>query len=533
MAKVMNMDVIDGWQVAGFQLKDDLVFNKALYDVTALYPQPFKNIAIGAATEEMIAHSLTGTSDFTLNASKTALYQKPESVRVLRGRRSGNFTYGGNFMVDSQNSTIGYYISNYDPYLYKINLTTKEKVAIGANNGVNFTTRCFVGQTATHVFVMSYNTASGYYNLYCAALDKSSLGFDDVLAGNSSYRYACATYMTESASEIFVVYSESYSTSSHRLCKVDMATPDFSDAALQTSPYATLLCKSVPSQTRVIDVNTDAAYAVWPAATVGNGFEIYKYTFNKGLGTATSSICTLDFATAGVNRADVLFRPTNIGAGEIIVEAWMVTGGSSDYMCFSVAEDGAHNDEIASVFKIYVFKIGATDTNLTYIGSIDPALRIRNIMPLEDDWTKIMTVFDGGVHIYDWNSGNETYDYVDEYAADVASIMVDRLERIWILDTTDVLHMFSATTPIRITVVMEDETYNYTGSTINTYANISAWDTDGDRVAANVKLVLEGSAEFTDSSQSKTFATSASAETQQNINITGSSFSRAIASVVV
>jgi hypothetical protein len=154
-------------------------------------------------------------------------------------------------------------------------------------------------------------------------------------------------------------------------------------------------------------------------------------------------------------------------------------------------------------------------------------------MPLEEDWTKLMVVYNGGVKIYDWNASTETYDYVDSYAASVQSIMIDNAERIWILTDTKELHMFSATTPVRITVNMESETYNYTGLTINTYANVSAWDIDASRIAANVKLVLEGAAEFTDGSKSKTITTSASADTQVNINLTGSSYSRVLASVVV
>ena len=56
---------------------------------------------------------------------------------------------------------------------------------------------------------------------------------------------------------------------------------------------------------------------------------------------------------------------------------------------------------------------------------------------------------------------------------------------------------------------------------------------DNTRVAVPVRLVLEGSTYFTDDSQVKQITTSASGETQVNIKITGASFSRVLASVVV
>jgi len=80
---------------------------------------------------------------------------------------------------------------------------------------------------------------------------------------------------------------------------------------------------------------------------------------------------------------------------------------------------------------------------------------------------------------------------------------------------------------------MEKSSYNYQGSDISTYANVSAYNVDNDRIVANVKLVLEGSIYFTDGSQNKTITTSSSGETQVNMTIKGSSYTRVLASVVV
>jgi hypothetical protein len=100
-------------------------------------------------------------------------------------------------------------------------------------------------------------------------------------------------------------------------------------------------------------------------------------------------------------------------------------------------------------------------------------------------------------------------------------------------DEQNNVHLLSSFSPLTITVVPENVDYNYAGSIINTYMNVSAYDIDNTRMATNVRLVLEGSTYFTDDSQVKEITTSAGSETQVNIKITGTSLTRILASVVV
>ena len=536
MAKLANLDHKGGYTLPVVLLKDKMVINRAVYDVNNLYPIPFKNMTLSASAYKG-GYTMTGMVDFNF------LTQDPDewsqsSCWFSRGRRSGNYAYGTNFLVDNVDSGVGYYLVPYDyggsMWYYKVSLTTNEIIQSGSY-AVTCEYAYFLGQNDDYIFGVQLDdqSSTSYPTNRFFTISKS--GFNVISSQyNASYRYSTAHYLTENEDRLWAVWGHAYNTSQHRYVYVDKGTGSWGDISnLQTSPNAGIDCHSIPSQTRALDADTDAAYAVWPSSNAANVFEIYKYQVDKSLQTVSSTLCTLDFTSAGVTRGDVMTAPTVGSVGRIIIEAWMVTGGTSDYVCFTVAEHVSYSNEDNLAFKIYVFKIETTDTNLTYIGQIDPALRIRNTMPLEEDWTKIMVVYDGGVKIYDWNSVTETYDYVDSYAVAIQSIMIDNAERIWIYSDTNELHMFSATTPVRITVNMESETYNYTGSTINTYANVRAWDIDAARIATSVKLVLEGAAEFTDGSKSKTITTSASADTQININLTGSSYSRVLASVVV
>jgi hypothetical protein len=538
MAKVskLSLDSPKAQTIPVVQLKDDLVINRSVYDLTNLYPRPFKNMTFGS-NQASAGRYITGTTDFMLH-TQSAQYGVASACYSLRGKRSGLHAYGASFMVDVDDSAVGWYVlPDGDPdsgtlYIYKINLTTKEiisttKLAYGTYGSQ------ILSQDSTNLYITVINNSSSYAYVTPVAFNKSDSSVD--VGGNSGYRYSIPTYFTEDSSYVWFLDSGAYTTPATHYHQYDKSGGSWAQGILETTDDASRDNQAIPSQTRAVNADTDACYTVWPTTNTSNVYEIYKFQCVKSTQTLSSTQCTLDFTTtSGVSRSGDLIPFTNTGSAYTNTESWLTTvSGSDDHMCFTISEHSLYATEDSSAFKIYIFKIESTDTNLTYLGSVDPAVRIRNIMPFESDWTKIGVVYDGGIKFYSWNSSTTTYDYVDTFAASMVSVMQDQSERIWVLDDSNQLHMFSATTPVRITVTMDSATYNYTGSTINTHADVSAWDTAGDRVAIDVRLVLEGSAEFTDTSQSKTITTSASADTQVNINITGSSYSRVVANVVV
>jgi len=533
MAKIMDIDFVgDGYNSPFMQMKDTLLIDGTLYNSSTLYTIPFKSVKFKAYDSDM-EKLATGTADFNMITSSSNFEPLVSSGRALRGR-SDLMPYGGNFIVDSADSSVGYHIQSTG--ILSSN-TTVHKLNLDDNTITNTVSTddpmkpvFIVGQNATKIFIMGSLTTTNYYYGRIGYIDKATL---TITLNGDNTRYTHMSYITESADSIYFAFTSVYNTPVYRVWKYDKTTGGYGQAATLTSPSASQDIFMIPSQSRVIDGDTDAVYQATPANSVADGFEIYKTQINKGLGTAANTQCSLDFATAGTTRAAALVKPTSTAAGSLTMETWLVSGTSDDYVCFGVTENPDEVAEPSGSFLIYVFMIDSTDTDLIYIGKIVPNVRVRNFFPVEDDWSKIGVVHDAGLKMYEFNNSTETYDWVQDFPANVQSVVKDKLDRIWVLEETGILSMFSATTPIRVSVAMASDTYNYTGSTINTSANVSAWDIDNNRVVANVKLVLEGSAEFTDASQSKTIATSASAETSVAINITGSSSSRVVASVVV
>jgi hypothetical protein len=119
------------------------------------------------------------------------------------------------------------------------------------------------------------------------------------------------------------------------------------------------------------------------------------------------------------------------------------------------------------------------------------------------------------------------------------SVGRDRSDRIWAVAESNNsnfgdLHLITPQLPVTINLVPENETYNYQGSTINSYFTVEALNVAGERIQANVTLVIDGSTiTFADDTKSKIITTSASGTVQANIKIIASGFSQVITSVNV
>ena len=116
-----------------------------------------------------------------------------------------------------------------------------------------------------------------------------------------------------------------------------------------------------------------------------------------------------------------------------------------------------------------------------------------------------------------------------------SEIMYDSQGRIFIYDhNNDSVDIFSSDIPTTIHVTPEHDTYNYTGSNIDSHLTVTAYNHLGDRVALDVELKLIGTnVTFNDGTTITTVTTSDSADVEVPIIIKGASFIRVSASVVV
>ncbi len=191
--------------------------------------------------------------------------------------------------------------------------------------------------------------------------------------------------------------------------------------------------------------------------------------------------------------------------------------------------------------KIITYGINASNPKtFTYHSTLDVGETILNCVWLNDSRTMMGLLLLNSAKIYSWNntSGWGLTSTIGDFCYGMGR---DSMDRIWYVTkssrfgsyNTD-LHVLSPTLPVTITVTPEVAQYNYAGSTINSYLNISALNASGNRIAATVKVTIEGaSMKFSDDTVVKEITTSSSGETQQNIKVTGAGFVNITASVVV
>lgn len=171
---------------------------------------------------------------------------------------------------------------------------------------------------------------------------------------------------------------------------------------------------------------------------------------------------------------------------------------------------------------------------------LDVGEQIYSCVWLNDSRTMMGLLLDGSAKIYNWNNTNG-WVLTTTIGQHCHAMGRDSLDRIFYCTPSTSygnshidVHMLSPTLPVTITVNPENATYNYGGSTITSYVNVSALNAAGARIATSVKLAIEGSSmTFSDDTTVKTVTSSSSGETQVNIKVTGAGFVNINASVVI
>ena len=137
--------------------------------------------------------------------------------------------------------------------------------------------------------------------------------------------------------------------------------------------------------------------------------------------------------------------------------------------------------------------------------------------------------------VYVWNSATENFETdpsSDGIVGAITSIGEDSTGRIFSVrypssntqEMKQEIHIDSIDLPHDVKIVPEQASYNYDGSTIDTFVNVSVYDAEGNRLNKSVALTIVGSGvNFTGGGSTKTVSTSTSAETKVDIQITSAS----------
>jgi hypothetical protein len=450
----------------------------------------------------------------------------------------GNVT----FMVDSNDSNLAYLsapVSNSDGrYLayFKLSLNPlriMQSVEVDLDNSGGAGGVYFFGQNDDYVFCSAVSRRGSNYGYprRVGRMDKSSLSIAGTLGDTKQSKMG---YICQDDNYSYLTQQSTYSTNWLHVVRIGKDDNVDTNLVTQNAPNTGYYGWTMHSQAIELTTDKKSIYSPFVTTDAALAFEIYRQEVDLGTDTATSTQCTFDFTTISGGRAVAFNKPTQTGEGRTNLEAFVIEDTSANYMCFMPVEHSLYTNEASATFRLYIFKIDASDPNhLIYKDHIDTNVRAWSIFPVQDDWEKIAIIHSSGLKFYNWNSSNETFDFVQDTSYSPMSVMRDSNDRIWVRDNDGAVHMISATSPTRVVVTMEHSSYNYQGADISTYADVSAYNVDNDRIAANVKLALEGSIYFTDSSQSKTITTSSSGETQVSMTIKGSSYTRILASVVV
>ena len=555
MAKLLNNKQTFRWQPAVLELKDHIVMNRQIYNKSTLDPVPFKTLDINSYDRKHIIGKTTWTHD-TDGAWENA------GSSMIHGGQTGM----SSFAVDSNDSSIGYVICPRDDNVslraHKISLETFDLLVTGAtdlgastasNGYYDYPGQAYIFyQDDDYIYYIHkhrnnrrYQSNAAYWNVGMPLIGWMSK--TDMLQKGE---YANAwdidnlTYLGMKGTKVFfavcgVYYAYSYINSRNDITIrwFDTSTKTGGSLGNWTSPGGSNSFRSFGNSSRPFDQGSDVLHSYWTSQSTSadEGYLIYKAETDMNGETATVSGCTYDFSAlaSGTTRGDVLVRHLTADYNHK-VHTFTTDDGANKYVNFLITETPTKSAITMDAFRVHTFLIGGADnSHLTYKSTAEPGFRMRGIMPLEDDYTKFLVIGDSHSEVWTWNEGLEEYTFTSTINVTTIGAMTDQLNRLWIYDDQDNAHLISNTSPLTVTIEPEYSSYNYQGTTISSYVEVSAWDMDSNRMDADVQLILEGSTYFLDDTQSKEITTSSGSETQVDIKITGTSFTRMFGSIVV
>ena len=215
------------------------------------------------------------------------------------------------------------------------------------------------------------------------------------------------------------------------------------------------------------------------------------------------------------------------------------TVGANRYLLFMQLNGaGGLIDSIPKACTFVCFSVNAADPRLlTYHSRIQVPVTPKNIVWLSDDRTVVGVFTHSAFYIYTFTEANgwtQTANLPFQFSA----VGRDNLGRIWAVEPGPYqwgrVHLITLTVPVTIVVTPDATTYTYSGTTINANVAVKALDASGNRISTSVKLVIDGgSMLFGGNNYTTTITTSASADVNVAVTITGGGVSNIIASVPV
>ena len=209
-------------------------------------------------------------------------------------------------------------------------------------------------------------------------------------------------------------------------------------------------------------------------------------------------------------------------------ETFVVDG--TRYLTFiQVHNSGNAMDSFPLRRTFVTFSINATDpTLLTYHSRVTIPLTPKNIVWLNSSRTTLGVFTVGSFYIYAFNSSTG-WTLTTNAPFPMIAAGHDSQGRAWALDSGvsgfGRLHVFGSNVPATISVAFASNSFNYTGTTLSTFANVDAYDVGGNRISCNVNLTVLGT--------SLQFLATANAQVSTTIVTTSTSETTRVNAVII
>jgi hypothetical protein len=234
-----------------------------------------------------------------------------------------------------------------------------------------------------------------------------------------------------------------------------------------------------------------------------------------------------------------LLTETISGAAQGGVSAVTWTANGTRYVGYIPFDMALPTGQGAGMKTIFAYTMDpANPKNLTYHSKIELGSVPRNYVWLNDTRTLLGIFNKDSFEVLAWNDATG-WAVTTTVSERVSACGRDSLDRIWYSTNNSTigaqyqdLNLLSPTLPVTVSIVPENTDNQYTGTEIDTYVNVSAYDTAGVRIAASVKLVIDSaSVTFADGSKAKTVTTLTNGELQVATKINGAGYTNITASI--
>lgn len=371
----------------------------------------------------------------------------------------------------------------------------------------------------------SPNNWTAKCGLYIGYIIKATMVATNILTLEGSYGtlvYKDANFLWVGAATLNGVYN---------VYSINRGTFVYTSVLSYTPTNGTTHCNYIPSQAFIRDNGALVHYNFINDANAAPKFKMYGIEAPISGAAGTKTLCTVDWQ--GTDPA-LQFPVSGFLVSESYrfhTETFIITSATKKYVAsaFTVATSyGSAPIANQSLYKLHIWEIPNPTTApyaITYRGNMDLSStygQLRNVLPFDSTWSTVYFIFDSKIIPGVFNETNNNYTLQTPINLACKSFGLDSLDRAWAIDQNNNLHLLSTTLVSNIAVTFAQASYSYTGNAISTSINVSAYNYQGNRVVANVAVTFDSpNAKFSDNSTTKIITTSASADVNQAITITG------------